>query len=103
MRNKCLIITICLLLASIVCTGICMGGDLDDKISKYTDDTVSKADELGKPDKNINFIILDAIMKAKTKGGMGKSDGDKNINSIVIGPGANLAGATLTVIPQASK
>jgi hypothetical protein len=75
-----------------------MGGDLDDKISKYTDDTVSKADELGKPEKNINFIILDAIMKAKTKGGMGKSDGDKNINSIVIEPGANLAGATLVVI-----
>ena len=35
-------------------------GDLDDGISKYTDDSIQKFDELGKVDKNVTFIKMNS-------------------------------------------
>lgn len=63
--------------------GNCLGNnDLDDKISKYTDDPIYKDDELGKAIPNVRYIILDAMSKAK------KRD-DSTENSIVIHGDAN--------------
>ncbi len=93
MISKSLMVMVCVVAVSFLSTGFCLGGDLDDGISKYTDGSIAKEDSLGKPDKNLKFIVLDAIMKAKNQG---PSEGqDKNTNSIVIGAGANLAGATI--------
>ncbi len=84
---------VCFIVVSFLSASVCIGGDLDDGISKYTDGSIAKDDALGKPDKNLKFIVLDAIMKAKNQG---PSEGqDKNTNSIVIGAGANLAGTTI--------
>ncbi len=85
----------------------CLGGDLDDKISQYTDETIDADDQMGNDDPNINFIVLDAIAKAKAK--MSKidkegktssnddesnfSDGSgssSNVNSVVVGPGSQV-------------
>ena len=59
-------------------------GDLDDKISKYKDDPISKWDELGDDSVNINFIIAEAL------GRIDKTGKNRNINSVVVGPGSNV-------------
>jgi hypothetical protein len=89
-----LIIMICVISVAFLGTGLCLGGDLDDGISKYTDGSIVKEDELGKPGKNLKFIVLNAIMMAKNKSDDEMSR-NKNSNSIVIGAGANLAGTTI--------
>ena len=75
----------------------CPAGDLDDGISKFTDESIAKDDDLGNPDKNIKFII----MKAKSQAAMGAKKGDNatkgatgsgNMNSVVLGPGSNIRG-----------
>ena len=78
-------------------------GDLDDGISKYTDDSIAKWDEMGKADKNIKFIVLNAKSKAtlgnepgKKTGGTGKT-GDANMNSVVMGPGSNVRGDIIII------
>lgn len=58
--------------------------DLEDDISKYKDDPISKWDELGKDSVNINFIIAEALGRIKL------TDKNVNINSVVIGPGSNV-------------
>lgn len=40
-------------------------GDLDDGISKYTDESIAGDDNLGGKDTNISFIVTDAIAKSK--------------------------------------
>lgn len=81
-------------------------GDLDDGISKYTDDGIASYDELGKADKNIKFIVMTAKAKAATRqkqnGGDGSdfstSDGgDANMNSVVMGPGSNVRGDIIII------
>ena len=99
MNSKWLIVMICVVAVSFLYSGICLGGDLDDGISKYTDGTIAKEDALGKPEKNLKFIILDAIMKAKNE--ESSEEQDKNTNSIVIGAGANLAGTTIINVVEA--
>jgi hypothetical protein len=42
-----------------------MASDLDDGITKYTDDSIAADDELGKPGKNIKFIIEKSKSQAK--------------------------------------
>ena len=82
-------------------TGI--AGDLDDGISKYSDDSVAKWDELGKADKNIKFIVLNAKSKAtlgnepgkRTMGG--SNSGDANMNSVVMGAGSNVRGDIIII------
>ena len=66
------------------------GGDLDDGISKFTDESITKDDNLGQPDKNIKYIIT----KAKSQAAVGekKGDGSGNMNSVIVGPGSNIKG-----------
>ncbi len=71
---------------ALLCVNIADAGDLDDRISKYTDDGIAKYDELGKKSVNINFIIV----KALSQKGQKKKDGDNNENSVVVEPGANV-------------
>ena len=66
------------------------GGDLDDGISKFTDESIAKDDELGQPDKNIKYIITKA--KSQAAAGQSSSDGSGNMNSVVVGPGSNVRG-----------
>jgi len=100
MCGKWLIAIICVIAVSLLSIGNCIGGDLDDGISKFTDGSIAKDDALGKEDKNIKFVVLDAIMKAKNEGA--SEDQDKNTNSIVIGAGANLAGTTIINVVESS-
>jgi len=75
---------------------IARGSDLDDGISKFTDDGIEKDDELGKPDINIKFIVMNAKSKAMVKKGdkdkVGSNDGSANMNSVVLGAGSNVKG-----------
>jgi hypothetical protein len=80
---------------------LCYAGesaDLDDGISKYTDEGVEKYDELGKADPNIKFIVLNAKSKAqvikgnKDKDGATGKTGGANMNSVVLGAGSKVKG-----------
>ncbi len=70
--------------------------DLDDGISKFTDDGIEKYDEMGKPDQNIKFIVMNAKSKASVKKGdkdkVGSTSGDANMNSVVLGAGSKVKG-----------
>ncbi len=84
-------------------TGFC--GDLDDDIE--IDDKVTAYDEMGKPEKNINFIKLKAKMQAKMaqkqaeKGSKGGADSAKMqggaMNSVVMGAGSNVRGDIIII------
>ena len=70
--------------------------DLDDGISKPTDDAIAPADTLGEPDKNIKFIIT----KAKSQAGGGQQSGGAsggNMNSVIVGPGSNIKGDVIII------
>ncbi len=80
----------------------CLAGDLDDGISKFTDESISKDDDLGNPEKNIKFIV----MKAKSQAAMGAKKGDDatkgatgsgNMNSGILGPGSNIRGDIIII------
>jgi hypothetical protein len=101
----------CILAALVCIPGNLVAGDLDDDgISKYTEDPISKYSELGKKDRNISYIIMEAKSKAKMKAknkdedkdGKKESDwnnkGDKNENSIVFGAGANVNGDVVLIV-----
>lgn len=83
----------------IAMTGLGMAegsADLDDGISKFTDDGIEKYDEMGKPDQNIKFIVMNAKSKAAVKKGdkdkVGSNSGDANMNSVVLGAGSKVSG-----------
>lgn len=97
--KKCLIFFCCFFIIPVAFAGYCLGDDFDDGISTATDDAVSVDEELGKKDNNINFIVLDAMAAAKMKArkgdqaasgksGSGDITGNKNENSVVVGPGS---------------
>lgn len=76
--------------------------DLDDGISKSLDDSISKDDELGQKDRNINFIKSKAKSNAavRAKNGtdqQGGKSGDGNMNSVVLGPGGNVRGDVIII------
>jgi len=87
-----------LLFSCIVFSGtrIALASDLDDGISKFTDDGIEKADELGKADQNIKFIVMNAKSKAMVKKGdkdkVSQNSGDANMNSVVLGAGSKVKG-----------
>ncbi len=89
--------------------------DLSDGISEYVDDTVSSNDNIGSnKDNNINFVVVDAIGKAKTakkdeaNGVSNKREitnivdksTDNNENSIVVEAGSNVDKVTNIVIEK---
>lgn len=79
--------------------------DFDDGISKSTDDAIAADDELGKASKNIKFIIEKSKSQAKVtekssgKGNTktGKTSGDSNENSVVMGAGSNVRGDIIII------
>jgi hypothetical protein len=83
-------------------------GDLDDGISKFTDGSISSEDDMGKADKNIKFIIMNSKSRAKVaekSGGAGKTrtgktTGDHNQNSVVMGAGSKIMGDVIIVAPE---
>jgi len=99
------------LTAAVIFAGFMIGtqpaqaGDLDDGISSFTEGSISADDDLGSKDTNVNFIVTDAIAKAKVvqhqsevksadsaqnKGNRINLNNDKeyNENSIVLAPGS---------------
>jgi hypothetical protein len=82
--------------------------DIDtDGISKYTDDGISKHSELGDPEPNVSFIILNAKTKAKVlsrkgeqaakQGGGSQQPGSANLNSVVLGAGGTVLGDIIII------
>ena len=51
-------------------------GDLDDGISKFTEDSISSNDQLGQVDNNINFIKLNAKSQAEVRSKKGKDQAE---------------------------
>ncbi len=96
MKFRQLIIVLAIAITSLfVIAGSTAAGDLDDGISKATDDSMSANDKIGKPDTNINFIILESMAEAKKRQQSGDSNsnfndssGDNNQNSVVCEVGA---------------
>ncbi|MCP4688626.1 MAG: hypothetical protein GY859_11290 [Desulfobacterales bacterium] len=102
MFSKTLAMIISVILVSVMGAGVGLaGGDLDDGISSYTEDGVTKYDNLGEPDPNVKYIIL----KAKTKAAMQNKDGaaskgqtdSANINSVVLGAGGTVNGDIIII------
>ena len=74
-----------------------LGSDLDDGISKYSDEGISGDAKMGKTDTNINFIVLESMAAAKKRQKSGDENanfndgsGDNNQNSVVVGQGAQV-------------
>jgi len=90
-----------LLLLSVVTSGFC--SDLDDGISKFTDDNITKWDDLGKKDVNVKFIKLNARSQADVRSKRGKNvdtgagNGGANMNSVVLGAGTNVRGDIIII------
>jgi|GEM_PF-2551058 len=73
-----LVIAACALCPSIAA----QASDLDDGISEYTDDSIAADDNIGSNKaNNINFIVVDAIGKAKNKKAKGSEKDAKNIQN----------------------
>lgn len=99
------IITISLIVMVLCIINSAWAIDLEDGISKYKDQPISADDKIGdNADTNINFIIVDAISKAK----MAKKRGDENVNisdgsdenyknSIICKPGSDCSGTIINI------
>jgi len=78
-----------------------IAGDLDDGISSYTDDPIGAADELGSPEINVGFIVLQA--KARAASVMPTSElhpvteATGNINSVVVEAGSTVTGDIIVI------
>ncbi|MFH1672641.1 MAG: hypothetical protein ABIF87_04365 [Pseudomonadota bacterium] len=104
MRSKVLVITICLIILTTFGMLNCFGGDLDDGISTYTEDSIHGYDDLGKPDRNIKFIKLKAKSRAKVKArksdsqsGSNSETEKANMNSVVMGAGGVIKGDVIII------
>jgi len=88
-----LVIGLCFLAGA----SIAMADDMDDGISKYTDDSISKSDQVFQSEKNISFIKMKAKAAASGGGGSKASATDTataatggNINSVLVGAGSKI-------------
>lgn len=101
MKNICIFIFLLVFLVLFAGTAWC--NDLDDGMSSYTDDSISKWDNLGKKDRNINFIKMNAKSRALVrqknggKNGTSTGSGDANMNSVVMGAGSNVKGDIIII------
>ena len=90
-----------IMVLSVATCGYC--SDLDDGISKYTDDNMSKWDDLGKKDVNVRFIKLNARSQADVRSKRGKNvdtgtgSGGANMNSVVLGAGSTIRGDVIII------
>jgi hypothetical protein len=111
MKRVMILLLMSLLMMAVIGQRSVRAGDLDDGISKFTDDSIAADDELGKPSKNIKYIIENAKSKAKVsekssgKGSTktGKNSGDSNENSVVMGAGSNVHGDIIIIAPDEKK
>lgn len=85
--------------------------DLDDGISKATDDSINADDQLGQRDRNVSYIkrkaISDSDVRSRKGIEQGKSAGSiagssstpgmGNMNSVVLGPGGNVRGDIIII------
>lgn len=76
--------------------------DIDtDGISRYKDDAISKHSELGDPEPNVSFIILNAKSKAKVLSRKGEQaangGGSANLNSVILGAGGTVLGDIIII------
>ena len=99
------------LLLTFVFTPCVFASDLDDGISKFTDDNISKWDDLGKKDRNVTYIKLNARSQADVRskrgrgingqtagGGTGGSGGGSaNMNSVILGAGGTIRGDVIII------
>ena len=87
-----------LIVSSITCLELTYAGDLDDGMGKYTDEKIQADDEALEPDINESFIVVGA-----SSGGSSSDDKDavvdKNENSIIVGPGADISGDLIIIAP----
>ena len=98
MRHKWLIIILGALIVLAMGIGsLVLGGDLDDGISKFTDDSIGADDKMGKTETNVNFIILESMAEAQKRQKAGDKNanfnhgsGESNENSIVVEKGAKV-------------
>ena len=86
-------------------SNIVYSGDLDDGISEYKDESIRGDDAALKTDKNVNFIVLEAISNSQKKNKSATSNfndgsGDNNENSIVVGPGTQVGDVTNVIIQK---
>lgn len=86
--------------------------DFKDGISEFTEEAVEAGDQLGDQDININFIIADALAKAKAvkqraleatsnslRSQISGGQDDSNENSIVIEPGSKI-GTVINIVEK---
>jgi len=95
MKTRSVLLALCgLCLLTLAVDG--RASDLDDGISKFTDDGMDKEDELGKADQNIKFIVLNAKSKAAVRKGdkeqIGQDSGPATMNSVILGAGSKVKG-----------
>lgn len=90
-----------IVLTLLACATVAIAGDFDDGISNYTEDNVSKWDELGEKDRNVNFIKLkaksQAAVRANSGGVVTGTTGDGNMNSVVLGAGGTVHGDIIII------
>ena len=85
--------------------GMVLGDDLDDGISTYTDDSIRKWDNLGKKDRNVTYIKMNAKSRALVQqksgtgiqGSSGSGAGSANMNSVVMGAGSTVRGDIIII------
>ncbi len=81
--------------------GIC--NDLNDGISSYKEDSISKYDDLGKKDWNVTYIKMNAKSKSMVNQKSGKEvvstgkDKNTSMNSVVMGAGSTVKGESLQI------
>lgn len=98
MKNKWLIIILAALIIPALSAGsFVLASDLDDGISKFTDESIDADDKMGKPDTNVNFIVLDSMAEAQKRQKAGDKNanfndgsGDNNENSVVVESGSQV-------------
>ncbi|MCD6527461.1 MAG: hypothetical protein J7K75_10770 [Desulfuromonas sp.] len=82
-------------------SSLVVAGDLDDGISKFTDDSISKWDDLGKKERNVNYIKLNARSQADVRsngsGAVQGGSGGGNMNSVVLGAGGTIRGDVIII------
>jgi hypothetical protein len=85
-----------LILFSVSPEQVTANDDLEDKISKATDESIDKDDELGQKDHNIKFLKMKA-KSGKSSGTVQGKSGDANMNSVVMGAGSNVRGDIIII------
>ena len=87
-----------LIVSGIVWSGLTYASDMDDGMGSYTDEKIQAEDEAFQEDINESFIIVGA-----SSGGSSSDDKDavvdKNENSIIVGPGADISGDLIIIAP----